>query len=575
MTNDRPAIQPITSRSVRLFLIYRTALAVLASYATLRVTGWVRSANGQRQARDRCHRRNARRVCRTITRVGGLFVKVGQLLSVLTSALPETFRRELEGLQDALPERPAGEIAARIEDELGAAPDSLFATFADRPLASASLAQVHAATLADGRKVAVKVQHRDIEALAERDLATMRNLVRIAQLVLRVRGFHRAFGEIRIMILEELDFTREAEHLRTVADVFADDPMIACPEVVPDRSSARVLTTTFVEGTKVTDLEELDAIGIDRRAVAERIVHAYGRMIMNGGVYHADPHPGNLLVRPDGGVVLLDFGAVSQLSPALANGLPAFLHAVLRRDHDAIVRALERMGFVAHGDDRRAVAEQIVAYVYRTLFAQIEVESWNLAELHFDPKMKVAFLAELGRQDISLRELTDTFQVPREWILLQRTLVLLAGLATTLDPQMQPMTVIRPYVEELVLQDDQDWAGFAKHALKDLVLSALSMPDDMRRVLGQARRGELRVEVGGVREGVGALYHLGQQLIYGLLLCGAAGLTHLASVAGNRPLTWAGFAGSVVFLLGFSISWRRGRALVRRASRAPHRGSPT
>src|SRR3954471_9308015 len=164
------------------------------------------------------------------------------------------------------------------------------------------------------------------------------------------------------MIREELDFRKEAEHMATTGSHFVNDPMVGFPVVVPELSTEKVLTTELVDATKVTDLAELERQGIDRTVLAQRILTAYCQMIFVDGVYHADPHPGNILVRGDGSIVFVDFGAVGELSRDMKEGIPQFLEGVIKRDASRIAGALRRMGFVARAAaDGRVTAEEDVA----------------------------------------------------------------------------------------------------------------------------------------------------------------------------------------------------------------------
>ncbi len=543
-----PTTSLLAGRRLRLLTVYRVALILLLSYGFLQLRSVFAGASSRERLQARWRRRAARRVRVTIERVQGLFIKVGQLVSVLTNFVPADFRQELEGLQDCIPARPLGEIEARLQQEFGRGAAELFADFDGKPVASASLAQVHAAHLQDGQRVAVKVQHLDIEQLATLDLRTIRHLLSLLRVVLRLQGVRTAFAELEQMILDELDFEREAANMEAIAATFEDDPQLSCPEVIPARSGRRVLTTTFEDGIKISDRDALLALGIQPQAVADRVLRAYCRMIFVDGLYHADPHPGNLLVRPDGGLVFLDFGAVAQLSPGLKDGIPMFVEGVLKRDRDAILRALQRMGFVPRGDSERT-AERVIDYFFTRFLDHVELESWNLQELRIDTKLKLEMMADLNRLDISLWRLTSAFQVPREWVLLQRTLILLLGLVSHLDPELKPAVVIRPYLEEFVLGADRDWVSVATGVVKDMALSILTVPEDLRRLLSQARRGEARVEVGGVRQGFTLLYSLGQQLLFAFLALGTGSLAYLANRQAEESLSRALLAVSGLSLL--------------------------
>lgn len=550
-------------RRFRLLKVYRTLARVLASYAWVKVAGVLLGAGWRERALPACHRRSARRVRDTILEVQGLFIKVGQLVSILSNFLPADFRGDLEALQDRIPPRPLEEIRARLRSELGGEPEELFASFDPQPIASASLAQVHAATLADGQRVAVKVQHLDIEETARHDLATIGRILGLVQLLLGVRGLREVHEQVRDTIAEELDFLREADSLEAIAANFRGHPEVRLPAVVRRLSTRRVLTTHFVDGVKISDLEGLAALGVDRRALAERVVRAYCQMIFRDGLYHADPHPGNILVEPGGGIVFLDFGAVARLSPGMKEGIPQLFEGVLRRNREQILVALQRMGFVQRDPASGEVAETVIDYVYSRFLEAIEIDSFNLKDIRVDAKMKLEMMADMSRLDISLRELTSSFQVPREWILLERTLLLLIGLCTHLDPEMRPATVVRPYLEELI--DGRDWLDLVRSVVKDLALSALTLPDDVRRVLRMAHRGELEVGVRGLGEGARLLYAGGHQLLWGLLALGTGALAYFAHLRGDRlfAVAFAGAGGFFVLCLGVSL-WRT-RRLKRRA----------
>jgi ubiquinone biosynthesis protein len=547
-----------TAAPVRHRLLYAYALTVrvLLSYGGVAAVGWVRGQAWKERALLTCHMRSARRVMRGIVRLQGLFVKVGQLISMLTSFLPAEFRDELEALQDRVPPRPAGEVAARLREELGKLPEELFAAWEPQPLASASLAQVHAATLADGRRVAVKVQHLGIETTARRDLATVRRIFRLVSLFVRVRGLHGVHRDLAAMIDEELDFAREARNLAAIAAAFGDDATVAFPTVVDELSTTRVLTTTFVDGVKVSHVDELEAAGHDRGGVAATVLAAYCRMIFEHGVYHADPHPGNLFVRADGAVAFVDFGAVGRLSPAMREGIPDFFAAVLGQDPARILTALRRMGFVARGGDERA-AERVIGYLHRRFLEQLTLESWNLQDIHVDARMKLETLADLRRLGVSLRDLMAIFEVPRDWVLLERTLLLLVGLCTHLAPQMNPMTTIRPYLERLLLGRDREWPAVVGAALKDLALSAVAVPGDLRRLLARAERGELEVRLAGLTEGMERLSAGLRQLLWGLFAATGAVVAFVAEGRGDErvALGAAGVGAVAITLLALSL-WR-------------------
>ncbi|MBV9947328.1 MAG: AarF/ABC1/UbiB kinase family protein [Myxococcales bacterium] len=499
---------------------YTTTFTVIASYMWFAIRARLLGLAWREARVDGVHKRNARRVYVTILRLQGLFIKVGQLLSIMANFLPPEFRAELEGLQDQVPPRPYPEIAERLESEFGGKMD-MFASLDPEPLASASLGQVHGAQLADGRRVAVKVQHRDIDRIVRLDLGTIRRILRIVQWFVPVQGLDAYYHQIKELLSQELDFALEAENIDRIAKRFAQDPRVVFPSPIRELCTRRVLTTTFVEGVKVSDVGRLRALGVDTRDVAQRLVRLYCQMIFIDGVYHADPHPGNVLVRPDGAIVLLDFGAVAQLSPQMREGIPEFLEGVLRRDTDRLVKSLRKMGFISRTSDD-AVSERIIEYFHKRFHEEVRLDSFNLRDVRIDPQRGLENLLDLRRMDIGLRELSGAFHIPKDWVLLERTILLLFGCCSLLDPELNPVAIIQPYLRDFVL-GNRDFAKIAVEAIREMTMSAMTLPEDMRRYLSRANRGELEVRVRGLREGARTVYAAARQLIYTAVFLFGAG----------------------------------------------------
>jgi ubiquinone biosynthesis protein len=539
----------VSASRFRFIRAYSTTFAVIASYSWLSLRARFFGRTWRDAHLGKTHRTNAQRVYATILRLQGLFIKVGQLLSIMANFLPPEFRAELEALQDQVPPRPYAEIADRLERELG---DRMtrFASLDREPIASASLGQVHMAQLVDGQRVCVKVQHRDIDRIVRLDLKTIRRIMQIVQFFVPVQGLDAYYHQIKELLTQELDFALEADNIERIATNFAEDAAVVFPRPVREVCTKRVLTTTFVEGVKISDGARLDALGVDKKDVARRIVRVYCQMIFVDGVYHADPHPGNLLVQPNGAVVLLDFGAVAELSPQMREGIPEFLEGVLRRDTDRLVKSLRKMGFISRTIDE-GVSERIIEYFHRRFQEEVRLDSLNLKDIKIDPQRGLENLLDLKRMNIGLRELSGAFHIPKDWVLLERTILLLYGCCSLLDPDLNPVAIIQPYLQDFVL-GNRDFTAIAIEAVRDMAMSAMTLPEDMRRYLTRANRGELEVRVRGVQEGGRAVYAVGRQMIYtaiGLFaayqaleswrrqeLAMARGLTVVASVAGTLLL---------------------------------------
>lgn len=540
---------------------YWTTFVVIGSYTSFFFLGrflgdrWVESHVGE------VHARNARRVERTIVELQGLFIKVGQLLSIMANFLPAQFRSGLEGLQDQVPPRPYDEIRDRVEDELGKPIDQIFARFSEEPLASASLGQVHEAWLRDGTHVAVKVQHQDIDEIVRLDLGTIRRIMGIVSVFVPVQGLDAYYHQIRAMISEELDFLREAGNIVRIADNFLHEPKVRFPRPLNELCTTRVMVTTFTPGIKVGDITALDAAGVDRKGLARQIVQVFCQQIFVDGVYHADPHPGNMLVGPEGELVLLDFGAVAELSTELRQGIPEFLESVIRRDTDAIIKSLRKMGFLAKGENLE-VSEKVIEYFHQRFQDEVKLESLNLKDIKIDPQKGIEDLLDLRKMNIGLRELSGTFHVPRDFVLLERTLLLLTGVCTELDPQMNPMEVVRPYLSEFVL-GNRDWAQIALDAAKDMALRAITIPEDLGKYLRRANRGEAEIKVRGLPQAARLVAAGMRQLIYTALAIASGYAALQLHLAGRQQLAeycLMGAGGALVLLLGSLLFNRLGRS---------------
>ena len=552
-----PTARP-ARRRFRLLRAYAAALRIALSYALFHVATLALGQAWASRRRDALHARNGRRLRRAILRLRGLFVKAGQLASVLTTVLPEPFRVQLDGLQDRVPAGPFEAVRARILVELGAEPDALFASFDRAPVASASLAQVHRATLPDGRAVAVKVQHDDIEAIAALDLRAIQTILRVVGRVFGIRGLREQMRQIELVIAEELDFTQEARHLAEIAGRFAGVRGVAFPETVADRSARRVLTTTWQDGIQAGNLAALDAAGISRAALAERLLGAYGRMIFEHGVYHADPHPGNLLVRPTPGdpagtLVFLDFGATAHLTPDMRRGLAEMIAAVLARDARRVTAALAAMGFEPTGDGQ--AAEAVAAFV-ESVHARV-LDGINPLAMRFDDltlgfamQAQADAFGQMKEAGVSVRDLAGAYRVPKDWILMERTALLLLGLGAALAPGLNPLRVIAPYVEPLARASAPDvFAAFGDRLVAG-VQRVFSLPEAAARVVERVDRGDVPVQTPGIEARLGAeadrVVAAARGVVWALLAAACGAIGYAAHVHGDGGLALALAGGALV-----------------------------
>ncbi|HEY0709417.1 MAG TPA: AarF/UbiB family protein [Polyangia bacterium] len=544
----------------RLARAYTTTFLILASYLWLAVRRRFVDPERLEVLIEETHRRNARRVEQAVVELQGLFIKVGQLISIMANFLPGAFRQELEGLQDQVPPRPYEDIEARLLEEWGGRrPEQIFAAFDRTPIASASIGQVHRARLHDGREVAVKVQYPDIEAIVRVDLQAMHRIFAVLGRFMPEWGFSTIYREIREMILTELDYRKEAEAMSRIAAKFAGRADVCFPDVIADVSTARVLTTRFMSGVKAADLEGLRQAGIDTKKAARLVVDAYCQQIFVDGHYHADPHPGNLLLRKgEGGeegagptLIFLDFGATGEVSPGMRKGMVSFIQGAMTKDTARIVAAMKEMGFISRKADPE-VFDRVVEYFHDRFRSQLRVDGFSLKDIRFEQAAKLESFLDLRALNVSLADLSDSFHVPKEWVLLERTLLLLLGVCTTLDPEMNPIDAIGPYVERFVLGEKKEVKEAFLEAAREAAFSTLALPAELGRFLGLANRNNLGVQVLGFDDGARALYAVFQQLLWAGLAAFSTGLAVVfdgrAQAAGrNWAIGCAIFFGLLLF----------------------------
>ena len=427
-------------RSLRALLLFWT---VFASYGVHWLLARLLGYERMRPRLERVHRNNARRLADGFTRLRGVFIKMGQVLSVVGTFLPKVFGEELEKLQDRVPPRPYREILSRLEEAFGANPERLFRRFEPEALAAASLAQVHRAELPDGRQVAVKVLYPGIEDLIRRDLWVLRAVQPLVRLAFPVNRAERVLDQLSAMLARETDYGQERRNMERIREIFADRRDVVVPQIVPELTRAGVLTMSYESGVKISDLDALRSAGIDSESVARLLVECYFEMLLKHRLFHADPHPGNFLVRPGPVLVILDYGAVEQVTPALAEGLKTTVFGAIAKNDDLILRGIERMGFVAEGGDRQLLAD--VGREYLKLLANLNLQA--LARLDLDAIQK---LAGVGHVRGRLREIMRSVEYPDGFFYVERTLVLLFALSALLSPGAGLLALALPHASRVL-----------------------------------------------------------------------------------------------------------------------------
>ena len=282
-----------------------------------------------------------------LVRMGPTFVKLGQLLSTRADLLPPEYLAALSGLREEVAPLAPGEPERIVEEELGARVSMVFGSFDPEPIAAASLGQVHRATLRDGRPVAVKVQRPGIRQKALEDMEVIGELAAFldehSESVSRF-GFADMVSQFRLSLVGELDYRREASNLRLMAAQLSGFERIVVPLPVDDFTTSRILTMDYVEGRSVTSIGPLARVDVDFSVLSEELIGAYLDMVLVQGVFHADPHPGNLLLTTDGRLALIDLGMIARVSPEAQGHLLRLLLAMSSADGGAATEALEHLG---------------------------------------------------------------------------------------------------------------------------------------------------------------------------------------------------------------------------------------
>ena len=534
---------------------YWTAFVVAFSYLWLKFLRWFLGRQWYNKRIGALHLRNAERVKKAILELGGLFIKIGQLLSVMSNFLPEAFQRPLEALQDRLPARPYSDVQRRLTEELGKTPEELFSHFEPTPIATASIGQAHRAVLLDGTEVVVKVQHFDIEAIAQIDLDIVQRLTRIYSWFMDIKGLDYLYTQVRQMIEEELDFANEARAMETIRKQLAKDPEVSIPEVFAEYSTGRVLCTRFCVGAKILDLEQIDAWGLDRRALAARLLRIWCQMVFKDGFYHADPHPGNVLVDEKGRVVLLDFGATAHISPQFRTGMIQLIESTVKNDTEAMLEACRNLGFLADGPEAEKMARKMIAALRNFLQNEIQFEGLNFRDIQVNP-----FNNSLSQliSEIGFRGIARTVQMPKDYVLLSRTISLLLGLSNSLDTSYNPLETIRPFAQEYLLKNKGGTLGYVKDLLQRTFSDVLALPNEVQKTLRKVRSGELEVNTPDVDRGIQLLIRVLRRLTFAMLAIGLAFLSlrmhDMGWVTESRWGLWAAAALALVSI------WRIKRA---------------
>ncbi len=385
------------------------------------------------EARRRAHHHwSAYQLYDLAVRQQGLLIKFGQILGSRPDLIPDEYVAVLSRLLDQVPPRPFPVIERQITRELGRPIADVFSRFERQPIASASLAQVHRAALKDGRTVAVKVQYPGIWEVVQTDLDSIRFLLRILAALERNLDFGPIIEEISRNVPLELDFINEGHNAELIADNFAPRREIIVPRIHWEYTTRRLLVMEFLEGIKITDIDALQAAGIDLQAVSRLVTGAYCEQLFLHGMFHAGPHPGNLFVRPGPQLVMLDFGLCRKLDDQFRLGYAKLVNAMITGNAPEMVRAFRDLGFrVKHAEDPTPYLAMGRAFM----------ESSAPGRAYADPDL----VAEANARIAQAVRANPLVEIPREFLLIMRVAGLLSGLGKHLDSRVDVIGTFLPY----------------------------------------------------------------------------------------------------------------------------------
>jgi ubiquinone biosynthesis protein len=478
--------------------------------------------------------------------LGPTFIKLGQILSTRGDLLPQEYLDELALLQDSVAPIPEAEVRAVLAQELSRPLAEAFATFDMVPLASASIGQAHAATLPDGTEVVVKLRRPHVVEQMETDLQILLDLALRASRHWEMARYYDLLTvaqEFAQTLRNELDYLHEAQNIERIADNFADESDIHIPRVFWETTTSRMLTLERIYGIKFTDTQAIEAQRLDRSEIAHRAARLLLTMILDHGFFHADPHPGNVLIEPGGRIGLIDFGMAGEVDGAMRDLLLQLMISLARQDASRLADAVLDIGMTRTSVERNALRRDLQRLLLR-------YGNRALQDVKFGV-MLADMLAVLRQHRLRL---------PPDLALLVKTLAMGEGLAARLDPTFNLMDVYLPLIEDLMRRqfDLGRWVRKVAFTALDAAQMGLEVPQQLRRVLSDIERGgfEVSLQPASYTPLLTRLESLVNRLILALfavgLLLAAAILAGAARVSGRwDSVTILFILVSLLFTAGF------------------------
>jgi ubiquinone biosynthesis protein len=485
----------------------------------------------------------AKRLRLALEELGPTFIKMGQMLSTRPDLIPHDIFYELQKLQDQVPPVAYDDIKDEIEAEMRFSVGDIFSEFDEIPLAAASIGQVHKAKLKTGEKVAVKIQRPNIRKIVEDDLDILRTLAELAERHITDAKIYNLVGfveEFAKAIRNELDYTLEARNMERFAHNFADDNTVHIPKVYWEYSTGRIITMEFVEGIKVSHIDELRRNGYDTKSIAYKGAQAYLKQIFTHRFFHGDPHPGNIFILPGEIIAFMDFGIVGRLTASMASKLNDIVIAIAQKDPDSIADILLKISVIdedSNVDDLKADIAEFVDKYYGTPIGQLQVSS-----LFHD------------MTDISFKY---RIIIDRQLNLLGRTLAEVEGLGKQLNPDFNIIPLVQPFARGAVISRNSPGEIFRKSSriAKDYVDLIATLPGDIQMAIDKAKSGKLRIEFKHValESLVSGLERSSSRLAFAIIIA-ALVISSTMIISLEKPIGPSLFGIPVIGALGYIIA---------------------
>ncbi len=420
--------------------------------------------------------------------LGPTFIKLGQVLACRPDMLPIEYARELSKLTDSVPAFPSSEAQKIIEQELHAPVTRIFKDFDNAPVAAASIAQVHRAWLLDGREVMVKVQRPGIDRIIERDISIMRGIADLIEARVPEMAPYNVPGivdEFARTINRELDFNIEASNAFQLRNNFEHSDILYIPEVYTEFSSKRVLVLEKIDGIRIDDFDRISQAGFDNKDIALKGASAFFKMVLQDGLFHADPHPGNIFVLSDGRLGLVDFGIIGRVTEENMEHFASVFLALAERDYDALVRQYVNLGFISE--------ESVDVEKFQR---EMKEDLAELLEPYYGMQVKqIDFGTYIDRVTHLL--IRHQLRMPQNLYLMDKALITLEGILKQLDPEFNYFEAAKPYVAELIRRRRNPLraAKIIRKNMVELTDAATLLPRQIRSAFRKFMRGDFRVNV--------------------------------------------------------------------------------